>query len=123
MEIASSRISQQNFRGLNYYNVSTADREHFVRNSFKELKALGEKYDIRLTSCYANIPGFSAIDIDVRPLKTGLNFIQKIFRPTGTNTFISGYSHPDEVLTTKEDFMNAVHGAVQNLKDRVNLHK
>ena len=122
MQISTTNYAQ-NFKGLNFYNVSTIDREHFVRTSFKELQALGEKYDIRLTSCYANSPYLSAIEIDVKPLKKGLNFIQKLFRPTETKTFISGYARPDEIFATKEDFMKAVHNTIQCLKNKVNLHK
>ena len=71
------------FKGLNYDYVSIYDREFYVKKELKMLEELGKKYDIRLTSSYADIPGFSAIDISVKPLKEGLNFFKRLFRPTG----------------------------------------
>lgn len=120
MEILSNSINQQNFRGLNFTNVSTLDRP-FIKNNFRELKQLGEQYDIRFTSCYANDPSFDAIDIDIRPLKKGMGFIKSLFRPMGTSCFIAETSA--NLLKSKEGFMQAVHEAIADLKNKVNLHK
>ena len=120
MEILSNGINRQNFKSLNYTNVSTLDRT-FIKNNFSELKKLGERYDIRLTSSYSNIPGFNAIDIDIKPLKKGMSFIKSLFRPTGYSSFITETS--ENLLKTKDEFMQAVKEAVYDLNCKVNLHK
>ena len=120
MEIASNSINQQSFKRLNITNVSTWDRP-FIKSDYRELKKLGEQYDIRLTSCYANDLSFDAIDIDIRPLKKGMNFIKSLFRPIGNSCFITETS--ENILKSKEEFMQAVHEAIADLKNKVNLHK
>jgi len=76
----------QNFQALNYHNVSAADRI-FIRKDLRKLRELGEQYNIRLTSSYADVENFSAIDVDVKPLSKHLSFWRKIFPPIGHSTF------------------------------------
>ncbi len=112
MEI--KRINRnQSFKALNFNNVTVFDRQ-YIKNDFKELKKLGEKYNIRLTSVYSDVPDFSAIDIDVKPLnKDNLKFLQKIFPPTGRSTFKTGYIYIDETL--KPSILDSVNDAIKNL--------
>ncbi|MBP3847500.1 hypothetical protein J6I39_07090 [bacterium] len=103
----------QSFKALNFNNVNVFDRQ-YIKNDFKELKKLGEKYNIRLTSVYSDVPDFSAIDIDVKPLnKDNLKFRQKIFPPTGRSTFKTGYIYIDETL--KPSILDSVNDAIKNL--------
>ena len=110
----------QAFKALDYRDVSTADREQFVKKSFSELSELGKKYDITLLSAYCDIPGYSSIDIYVRPLKKGLSFIKRICRPVVSGSFIKREINP---IKTKVDFINAINHAITNLQKKVNLHK
>ena len=106
--------SAQSFKGLNFYNVSAHDGKNYIKKNFSKLKELGKKYDIRFTSCYANLPNFSAIDIDVRPLKKGMSFFKSLFRPTGRSTFYSGEIR-DDVIVQKDNFMELVDEAIADL--------
>jgi len=96
--------SNQSFQALNFSNVSTADRI-FIRKDFKKLQELGEKYNIRLTSSYAGVPNFSAIDVDVRPLKQNLSFWKRLFPPTGRSTF----------TTNENSILDSVRNAIKDL--------
>jgi len=108
------KITQaQAFRGLNIDNVSTEDRELFVKKDFSALKKLGEKYDIRLVSCYTDMPDMAGIDIDVKPLKEELSFLQRIFPPRGTNVFKTGYITPNKANTPS--IVDYVKEAISNL--------
>ena len=100
--------NSQPFLGLNIHNVAISDR-HIIHNDWKKLLELGEKYDITLTSTYADVPGFSAIDIDVRPLKDGLNFLQSLIRNTGRSTYQE---------QENKTFMQAVHDAIDSLNKK-----
>ncbi len=97
----------QNFQALNFYNVSTKDRI-FVKKDFKKLQELGEKYNIRLTSTYADVPGFSAIDIDVKPLNKNLSFLRKLFPPMGRSTF----------QANKNSILESVNEAISDLTNK-----
>ncbi len=113
----------QSFKGLNFDDVSTHDRELFIRGNLKGLNRLGQKCDIRLTSCYSDVPDFSAIHIEVKPLKDGLSFFKRLFRPNVQSMFKTGYVHISEKLKTKEDFLKAVDDAVFELGKKATLHK
>ena len=103
----------QSFKALNFNNVTVFDRQ-YVKKDFKELMKLGEKYNIRLTSVYSDVPDFSAIDIDVKPLKKdNLKFWQKILTPTGRSSFKTGYVYIDEPL--KPSILDSVNEAIKNL--------
>ena len=115
-----SRIDNaQNFKQLNIKSLSAVDKQNFVKGNISKLKDLGKEYDIRMVSCYSDIPNFSSIDINVKPLGKGYNFIERLFFPTGRSTFKTGYTHIDETLKTKKDFMNAVHDAIQDLHKKL----
>lgn len=101
--------NSQSFQALNFSNVSTADRI-FIKNDFKKLQELGEKYNIRLTSTYAGIPNYSAIDIDVKPLNKNLSFFRKFFPPIGRSTFQSG----------KTSILDSVQSAINDLTQKIN---
>ena len=75
------------FKGFDYTNVCNTDREKFIKPEFKTLETLGQYYDIKLTSTYADVPEFAAIDISVKPLKENLGFFRKLFRRTAVGTF------------------------------------
>ena len=122
MNIASINPSQS-FKGLNYENVSTVDRERFIRGNLKQLNEMGKNYDINVISLYTSDPNVSAVDIDVRPLKKGLNFFQRLFRPIGRSSFAVECAHLNEKLHVKEGFINAVHEAVKDLSKKIKLHK
>ncbi len=105
--------NNQSFKALNFSNVTAFDRK-YLKKDFYALMKLGEKYNIRLTSTYSDIPDFSAIDIDVRPLKKdNLKFWQKIFPPTGRSSFKTGYTYIDDPL--KPSILNSVNEAIKNL--------
>ena len=110
----------QNFKALDFSDVSTVDREQFVKKSFRELNELGKKYDITLSSADCDIPGYSSIDIYVRPLKKGMNFIKRICRPVVSGSFIKREVNP---IKTKVDFMKTINHAVTNLQKKLTLHK
>ncbi len=103
--------NNQNFQGLNFKNVCNNDRI-FVKKDFKDLKYLGERYDIKLTSTYADIPGFSAIDIDVTPLKNTLSFWERLFPPVGRSTFKKSN---DIGKQQNISIVDSVHEAIDNL--------
>jgi len=96
--------SNQSFQALNFQNVAEADRK-FIKNNFKQLKELGEKYDIGFVSTYADVPGHSAIDVSVKPLKENLNFWQRLFPPRGMSTF----------QTNKNSIFDAIDNAIADL--------
>ena len=121
MNIAQVNASQS-FKGLNFENVSTLDREHFIKSNFKILKQLGKKYDINLTSCYEGIPGFSSIDIEVKPAYKAGGFITKFFRPTGRSQFYVEYTSHDKPVNTTQDFMKSIDEAISDLKNKLGLH-
>lgn len=112
-----------NFKGLNMNYVSTADREMFIKGNFKKLQQLGEKYDIDLISCYTDIPGFSGIDIYVKPLKENLSFFKRIFHPSGRSYFRTKYEHINNTQKAKQDFLKAVDEAITDLGEKMTLHK
>ena len=101
-------INSQAFRGLDYSNVSTKDRV-FIKKEFKELRELGQHYDIRMVSTYANVPNMSAIDVDVKPLKDGLSIIQRILRPVGRAVFQSDFAE------NKNSLVHTVEEAIEVL--------
>lgn len=105
------------FKGLDYSNVSTADRD-FVKKEFKKLNDLGKIYDIRLTSTYADIPYYAAIDVDVKPLKSSLKFFERLFCPIGRSTFQT-FTHQDGSL--KPSIVNSVREAIIDLGKK--MHK
>jgi hypothetical protein len=115
--------STQSFKGLNMNYVSTADREMFIKGNYKRLQQLGEKYDIDLISCYTDIPGFSGIDIYVKPLKKNLSFLKKIFPTSGRSYFKTKYEHFNNAQKAKQDFLKAVDEAIANLGEKISLHK
>ena len=115
--------TRQGFKGLNYDNVSTEDRKLFIKGNLQGLNRLGQKCDIRLTSTYSDVPDFSAIDIEVKPLKEGLSFFKKLFLPKVTSSFNTGYVHISDKLKTKEEFLKAVDDAVFQLGKKITLHK
>jgi hypothetical protein len=99
------RISQindsQRFNGFNMNNVMNTDRE-IIKKDFKVLEALGKKYDITLISTYGDVPGFSAIEIIVRPLKDGLSLFRRLFRPSASTTYQAGISNKTFLQTVDE---------------------
>ena len=111
--------SSPNFKSLNYNCVTNYERKLFIRSNFRELKELGEKYNITLTSCYADTPAISTIEIDVQPLKKGFGFLKRFFTPTGKSSFRTGYDSIEEPEKTKEDFMNSVYEAISDLKSKL----
>lgn len=113
----------QSFKGLNYDDVSLRDKQLYIKGNLKGLNRLGQKCDIRLISCYSDVQGFSAIDIEVKPLKDGLSFFKRLFRPKVTSSFNTGYVHISDKLKTKEDFLKAVDDAVFQLSKKATLHK
>ena len=119
MKITQINSNAQNFKQLNIKSLSAIDKQNFVQGNISKLKELGNKYDIRMVSCYSDIPGFSSIDINVKPLGKGFNFMEKLFFPTGRSTFKTGYTYIDETLKTKKDFMKAVHDAIQDLHKKL----
>ena len=50
-----------------------------------------------------------------------MSFIKSLFRPTGYSSFITETS--ENLLKTKDEFMQAVKEAVYDLNCKVNLHK
>ena len=123
MNIASVK-SSNNFKGVNYEYLSTVDRERCIRGNMQWLNAIGKNYDLRFVSLYVPDPNATVVDIDVRPLKKGLNFFQKLFRPMGRSCFESGYiSKVSNKLHIKEGFKNAVLEAVADLDRKTKLHK
>ena len=82
---------------------------------------LGDNYDIRMTSTYADAPGMRAIDIDVRPLKKGLNFIQKLFRPIGRATFQADITSAGQA--EKSSIVLSVEDAIINLGKKLASRK
>ena len=110
-------IQSPAFKGLDFTNVTVFDRENYVKKDLKILKELGTLYDIRLTSTYSDVPDFSAIDIDVKPLKEGLNFFERLFCPTGRATFKTGYVHIDEPL--KPSITGSVNIAIKDLVKKI----
>ena len=113
----------QSFKGLDFDNVSATDKNLYIRGNLKGLNRLGQKCDIKLTSCYSDVPDFSAIQIEVKPLKDGLGFFKRLFRPYVQSMFKTGYVHISDKLKTKEDFLIAVDEAVSKLGKKVTLHK
>jgi len=111
-------INSLSFKGLDFRYVSEKDRQIFIRKNYSELRELGKKYDIRLVSVYDSNPNFEAIDIEVRPLKDGLSFFKKLFRPTGRSTLKTGYVSFDEQAPS---ITNYVKDAIADLGRK--LHK
>ena len=109
------------FKGLNYDNVTIYDREFFIKKDIKKLEELGKNYDIRLTSTYSDIPDFSAIDIDVKPLKDGLSFFKRLFRPIGKATFKTSNNYLDE--SQKPSIVNSIEEAIANLGKKMARRK
>jgi hypothetical protein len=122
MNIAPVKQSQS-FKAVDYSCVSVVDRDNFVRDNLKRLNLLGKNYDITLTSLYCNQPDVSIVDIDVRPLKKGLGFFKRLFRPTGKSTFFAGYNVLPDKLKIKEEFMGKIHEAIADLGHQIKLHK
>jgi len=108
----------QNFQRLNYKNVSSLDRKYFVRPNLQDLKHLGDKYNINLTSCYSDVKGYESIDIEVSKLKN-LGFFKRLFEKKGRSSFQVGYTIFDEPTKAKEDFMVAVNEAIADLKAKL----
>ena len=124
MQVQPANSYSQSFKAVNITNVSAIDRELLIRGNLKTLKELGEKYDIRITSCYdANNPGATFVDIDVMPLKTTLNFFKRLFRPIGSCSFIAEETEATDKSAIKEDFINAVKEAITDLSKKHSLHK
>lgn len=116
MQVQPTNNYSQNFKGLNFTNVSTIDRELLIRGNMKKLKELGEKYDIRITSCFdANHPDATFVDIDVMPLGKTLGFFKKLFRPAGTSSFLAEETEATNKSDIKAEFINAVNEAVADL--------
>ena len=116
MQVQPTNNYSQSFKRLNFTNVSTVDRELLIRGNMKKLRELGEKYDIRITSCYdANHPYATFVDIDVMPLRKTLSFFKKLFRPAGNSSFLTEETEAANNLTVKEGFINAVNEAVSDL--------
>lgn len=111
-----NKIDSLSFKALDFKYVSAKDRQIFIRKDFKDLQELGKKYDIRLVSVYDMNPDFEAIDIEVRPLKDGLNFFKKLFRPTGRRTFKTGYVTFDE---TAPSITHYVKDAIADLLNKI----
>lgn len=88
------------FKGLDFSEVSSADREKFIKKNFKELQELGTKHDIKLVSSEARM-GYAAIDVYVRPLKNGLNFFQRLTRPSVIKTFLGSIEQPEKTSLVK----------------------
>lgn len=121
MKIRQINQSQhlQNFKALNYNSAFGLERSYINKN-LKELTALGEKYDITLTSAYFNKYGISMLDIDVRPLKNGYNILTRLFRPIGRSKYITEEGLKG-TLGTKENFMEAVHDAINELNKKLKI--
>lgn len=102
----------QSFQALNFKNVSTADRK-FIIKDFKELQKLGKKYNIRLTSTYAEVFGFNVIDIDVKPLSKDLSLWKKLFPPIERRTYEA------DGTSTGDTFLERVYEAIECLKLRM----
>ena len=116
MQIQPTNNYSQSFKGLNFTNVSTVDRELFIRGNMKKLKELGEKYDIRITSCYDSKHPYAAfVDIDVMPLRAKLSFFKKIFRLAGNSSYMTEETEAANQSTVKKAFMSAVNEAVDDL--------
>jgi hypothetical protein len=107
--------NSQSFQALNYECVAKSDRLHLYKH-LKELKKLGERYNIRLISTFADAPGFSAIDVNVTPLKKGLSFWQKIFPPIGRSTFKAPQTPS---VNNPNNLLNSVQKAIKNLTDKM----
>jgi len=123
MNIASVNSSQV-FKGLDYTHVSTIDREKFIKSNYKKLNKMGEQYDISITSCYSSVPELSAIDIEVRPLRQGLNFIQRLLRPTGRSSFETDLTEfTAGQKPAAEEFITCVEEAIVDLGKKLRLHK
>ena len=97
MQIYSVNNSQ-NFKGLDYKNVLANDKT-IIEKELPKLKQLGEKYDIKLTSSFYEVPDFAAIDISVRPLKSALSLWQRIFGPVGKASFKTGAENKEKTLS------------------------
>lgn len=120
MKVAfDNNLSSQNFKALNINEVCAFDSKHVIRNSFKELKKLGEQYDISLISCYADSPEYLAIDVDVRPLRKGMGFIKSLFRPIGRSTFMAKYSDINNLDNHNDVFLKTVHNAIADLQRKI----
>lgn len=101
--------NNQSFQALNFNNVCAKDRV-FIKNDFKKLKELGEKYNIRLTSIYTNTFDFGVIDVDVKPLNKNVSFWQMLFPTIGRSTF-----HSD-----KMSIIDSIKSAIQDLAVKMN---
>ena len=124
MQVQPTNNCSQSFKGLNFTNVSTIDRELLIRGNMKKLKELGDKYDIRITSCYdASNPGATFVDIDVMPLGKTLSFFKKLFRPMGNSSFFAEETEATNKSDIKAKFINAVKEAVADLGEKLSLHK
>lgn len=108
------------FKGLDYQKVSNRDRWLFIRKDYSELRNLGKKYDIKLTTVNNLLdPCKSYIDIEVKPLKEGLSFFKRLFRPSGSSKLITGYVAIDE--QTIPSIARYVKYAINDLSKK--LHK
>lgn len=101
--------SNQSFQALNYHNVSGADRI-FIRKDLRKLRELGQQYNIRLISSYADVENFSAIDVDVKPLSKDLSFWRKLFPPIGHSKF----------QPNKNSILGSVQDAIKDLAGKTN---
>lgn len=100
--------NSQSFQALNFDNLCSFDK-NFIKNDLKKLQQLGEKYNIKLTSVYANTAKFGIIDVDVKPLNENLSFWERLFPPIGRDTF----------HTNENSIMGTVKNAIQDMASKI----
>ena len=96
----------QNFKSLNIENIRHRDRK-FIRIHLKELKKIGQNYDITLKYDFDYESGKHYIGIKVKDLKEKFNFIKRFFRPSGKSKY-----YRDDINTT---FLGKTDEAIENL--------
>ena len=106
--------NSQTFQGLNCRYLAKEDHR-FIKDDLEKLQELGKKYDIKLVSSFEGIPNFAGIDVVVRPLRENINFINRMYAPTGRSTFNTGHAFAGEVT-----IVDSVLEAIRNLNH--NLH-
>lgn len=92
MKINCEKYYNPSLRGLDYSKVIKSDRS-FVLDEIEHLQNLAKVYDITLKSDILSIGAkYKTIKVTVSPIKSKLNFWQRIFKPKVSLHFFTDIS-------------------------------
>ena len=114
MKINCEKQYNPSSKGLDYSKVIKSDRG-FVLDEIDHLKKLAKNYDISLKSDVLHIgASYKTITVTVSPIKSKLNFWQKIFKPKVSLPFFT--EHSPYIEAENEYLVDIVKSAISYLE-------